>query len=288
MLRQLRQPRYLALGMLMLLIAALCVLAGTWQVARFLEKHDANRLLRDNARSVVAPVAVALSPTGAPDAAHRAARAQYRPITATGTYLADRQLLVRGQSVEGTVVLLVLTPLRTDTATLLVVRGHVPADGTRAPSVTAPPSGRVSVIGRAQPPDTESDHFGEPAGQVRSINAADAATRLPGPVYDGYVELFGAAPGTQGVTAMPTPDLSNPAGGAVEPQHMAYIAQWYLFALLALAAPPVIARAESRRPDEAPPPRRIRADHLDDDAAPADPDEAAHRRRMLDRYGIVR
>ena len=39
---------------------------------------------------------------------------------------------------------------------------------------------------------------------------------------------------------------SNPAGGAVEPQHFAYIIQWYLFAILALAAPLAMARAERR------------------------------------------
>ena len=45
---------------------------------------------------------------------------------------------------------------------------------------------------------------------------------------------------------MPAPDLSNPAGGALEPQHFAYVIQWYLFAILALAAPFVMARAETR------------------------------------------
>ncbi len=45
---------------------------------------------------------------------------------------------------------------------------------------------------------------------------------------------------------LPAPDLSNPAGGAVEPQHLAYVIQWYLFALLALAAPFLIARHEVR------------------------------------------
>ena len=46
---------------------------------------------------------------------------------------------------------------------------------------------------------------------------------------------------------LPGPDLSNPAGGAEEPQHAAYVVQWYLFALLALCAPFVMAAAERRR-----------------------------------------
>jgi hypothetical protein len=46
---------------------------------------------------------------------------------------------------------------------------------------------------------------------------------------------------------VPPPSLGNPAGGALEPQHFAYVIQWYLFALLALAAPIVMARSESKQ-----------------------------------------
>lgn len=53
-------------------------------------------------------------------------------------------------------------------------------------------------------------------------------------------------PGTAGVRVLPGPDLSNPAGGAYEGQHFAYIIQWYLFALLALAAPFAMSRFELR------------------------------------------
>jgi hypothetical protein len=58
--------------------------------------------------------------------------------------------------------------------------------------------------------------------------------------------LTSGQPGTSGVTVLPDPDLSNPAGGAYEWQHFAYIIQWYLFALLALAAPFAISRTEVR------------------------------------------
>jgi hypothetical protein len=44
--------------------------------------------------------------------------------------------------------------------------------------------------------------------------------------------------------------MSNPAGGAEEPQHAAYVVQWYLFAALALAMPFVLAAAERRRDAE--------------------------------------
>jgi hypothetical protein len=65
-------------------------------------------------------------------------------------------------------------------------------------------------------------------------------------VYNTELALDAGQPGTSGVTALPGPDLSNPAGGAYEAQHFAYIIQWYLFAFLALAAPFAMGRAELR------------------------------------------
>jgi hypothetical protein len=82
--------------------------------------------------------------------------------------------------------------------------------------------------------------------EIDSINPAAQAARLGVPVYDTYMTLNAHQPGSSGVSALPEPDLSNPAGGVVAPQHFAYIIQWYLFALLALAAPFVMGRHEVR------------------------------------------
>ena len=67
-------------------------------------------------------------------------------------------------------------------------------------------------------------------------------------MFDGYAELLRGQPGSHDpqLIAVPAPGLSNPAGGAVEPQHFAYIVQWYLFALLALAAPFAMVRADRK------------------------------------------
>jgi hypothetical protein len=65
-------------------------------------------------------------------------------------------------------------------------------------------------------------------------------------IYSGYVTLKPGQPGGAGLSAFPSPDLSNPAGGAYEWQHFAYILQWYLFAILAFLAPFLISRHETR------------------------------------------
>ena len=275
MLQTLRQPRYVALSAVMLLVATICIGLGTWQISRLASKHHANNELRHNDHASVAQLGDVVPIFGTRPTPH-ADDIQFHRVTMTGTYEASGQGLVRQRTVNDDVGYLVLTPLRTSTGTVLVVRGFI-SSGGRATGVTAPapPSGTHTIVGRVMPADTTSDKAAQlPTGQINSINASDQSGRLGEQVYDGYVELSAGQPGTQGLVAIPEPDLSNPAGGAVEPQHLAYVIQWYLFAALALAAPIVMARAERRR---------VSAE-LDDEAVPTTPADAKAA-RLADRYG---
>ncbi len=283
MLKVLRQPRYAALGVLMVIVAIVCVGAGTWQIARFQQKVHENDDLRANARAAtVAPRDVL--PLVGDGANPSQGRVEFRTVEATGTYDVAAQSLVRSRTLGDENGYLVLTPLRTGDAVLLVVRGFValPASGG-VPSPQAPPAGEVTVRARVQGPETRHDAAAQlSAHQVESINPAEQARRLGVPVYNGYAELEAHQPGTAGLQAIGKPDLSNPAGGALEPQHFAYVIQWYLFALLALAAPFAMARAEGKQ--------RAREFGLDP-AAPAEPDagevtdEQRRAAKLADRYG---
>jgi cytochrome oxidase assembly protein ShyY1 len=247
-LSTLRQPRYLGLFGLTLLLAAICGLAGTWQVARFHQKHDTNQKLRADDHDRPADVTTVLGPAAAQTSTGSAQK--FRHVTATGTYLAAQQTLLRNQSLDGDLGYVVLTPLKTGTGVLLIARGFVKQNGaaTTSPPVPASPTGTVTVTARLQPADSKSDRFGRlPGHQVETVNVAEQAARIGAPVWNGYAELLPDQPGSAGLTALPDPDLSNPAGGADEPQHAAYVVQWYLFGLLALCAPFVMAAAEHRR-----------------------------------------
>ena len=274
MLQTLRQPRYVALSAVMLLVATICIGLGTWQISRLASKHRANNELRHNDHASVARVGDVLPIYGLRPPP-RADDIQFRRVTVAGTYEASGQGLVRQRSVGDDVGYLVLTPLRTSTATVLVVRGFISSGGlTAGVTAPAPPSGPQTIVGRVMPAETASDKAAQlPAGQINSINVSEQSCRLDAQVYNGYVELSAAQPGTQGLVAIPEPDLSNPAGGAGELQHLAYVIQWFLFAALALAAPIVMARAERRRISS----------ELDDEApiTPADAKAA----RLADRYG---
>jgi cytochrome oxidase assembly protein ShyY1 len=248
-LRSLLQPRYAALSLLMVIVAAVCISAGTWQIARYEQKAHANDALRHNAHSTTEPVADVLPVFGRGTATRD--DVEFRRVTATGTFDSSGQAFVRQRQVGDDTGYLVLTPLRTRAGViLLVVRGFVSNDAFAASGgrVPAPPAGAVTVDARTQPSDSGADRFGVvPTGQLDSINVTDQARRTSELIYDGYAQLDAGQPGTSGLTAIPAPDLSNPAGGALEPQHLAYVIQWYLFAGLALAAPFAMIRADRKR-----------------------------------------
>lgn len=245
----LRQPRYAATAALMFAVAALCIAAGTWQVSRYEQKVRENHDLRANAH---AP-AVALTPDLVQLVGHGPVPGRdairYRTVSVSGTFIDGHQQYARNESIGQTRGYYVLDPLRTDNGVLLVVRGFVADSGGNATphADTALPAGRVTVTGRLQTPDSGSDDAGRlPSHELQTINPAQQAKALGSPVYDAYLILKAHQPGTSGLRAVPAPDLSNPAGGAAEWQHLAYVIQWYIFALLALSAPFAIARHDVR------------------------------------------
>lgn len=244
-----RAPRYLVLLALGIAIAVGCVAAGVWQVHRYDWKRGANHALRSEDHARTEPVADVL-------ATDRQAGKdlQFRRVTARGRYDAGDQLLVRNREVNDAPAYLVLTRLRTDAGpTLLVVRGWFAVRGaaTTTPSIPAPPRGEVSLTARVYPSEPASSHQRDlPPRQIDRLHVPDLAQ---GPTYGGYVELIRQTPRSSSLALLPAPDLSNPAGGAFELQHLAYVFQWFLFALIALALPFVLARIEAMRQHEGPP-----------------------------------
>jgi cytochrome oxidase assembly protein ShyY1 len=264
----------------MLIVAIVCVIAGTWQIARFEQKVRENDALRRNDHAPVAAVRTLLPLTsnGASSPGDRAI--EFRRVQATGTYDAGATTLVRNRTFgdADTVGFLVVTPFDTPDGTLLVARGYIPTSSSVTPPLPPPPHGRVTITARLASAETRDDAAARlPKPQVESVNAVEQAARLGRPVFRGYGELEGGQPGTAGLTAVPAPDLSNPAGGALEPQHFAYIVQWYLFAARALAAPFAMARAETRE---------RHTGEIDDAPAPEvlSP-EQARAAKLADRYG---
>ncbi len=231
----------------MVVLAGACVLAGTWQISRFQESVHDNDALRANAHAAPVALSTSLVPLVGHGPPPGRDAVTFRTVTTTGTYLAAAQQFLSGQSSGGQRGVDVVVPFRTAGGTVLVVRGLVPtAAGSGLPNGTADlPAQQVSLTGRLETASTSDDRAGSlPAGQIASINPAQQADRLATPVYQATLVLAAHQPGSIGVVT--EPDLSNPAGGAYEAQHFAYILQWYVFAALALVAPFLISRSEVR------------------------------------------
>jgi cytochrome oxidase assembly protein ShyY1 len=245
-----RQPRYAALTGAMTILAIVCVIAGTWQLQRYQRSVRINDAIQSNAQAAAAELsAVTVNLTGQGAVPSHEAL-DYRTVDAVGSFLPRPAEFVRYESVDNVNGFWVLGSLRTPDGILLVVRGFVAAASTGAPPATVSPApvGSVRIVGQLRAADTSAEHLSSDGGQVslESINATQQSARLGAPVYQAYLTLNPGEPGTAGLTPLGAPDLSNPAGGAPPWQHLAYIIQWYLFALIALGAPFAICRRELR------------------------------------------
>ena len=227
----LRQRRYAMIAAAMFVLAMGCVAAGTWQIFRFEQSVHDNRALTGNAHAATVALSPSLVPLGGPAPGRDAIR--FRTVTVTGSYLAD-VTVASGKIVNGDGGSYIVSPLRTADGIIAVERGFLAADRSgHLPPVPAAPAGTVTLTGRL-------DTFN--SGDAASASAQARQSGVP--LYPAVLKLAASQPGGDGLVTLPKPDLDNPAGGAYSAQHFAYVVQWYVFALIALAAPFVLARRE--------------------------------------------
>ncbi len=152
-----------------------------------------------------------------------------RPVTATGSYATDRQVLVPDRFLDGVEGLWVVTPfvVAGTGATLPVLRGFVeePAEAG------APPTGTLTILGGLAP--GESPAVGGavlPEGQIGSVDLSVLVNTWPGDLYNAFVFLESESPATgPQLTKVPTPVV--PSG--VKLRNAAYAVQWWIFAAFA-------------------------------------------------------
>lgn len=241
-----------------LLLVLACVRLGMWQLDRNEERAARNAVIEANANRE--PVAVDdVLAAGAP----ARAGAAWTPVTATGRYDVDRELVVRLRPFEGRAGVHVLTPLVTRSGTaVLVDRGFVDHDGpaTDRPPIPRPVPGDVDVVGRVRLSEEGRGTGGDPGGgAVRYVDVDEIAAALPYPVYGAWVELVRQDPAA--AEAPVPPPAPTPDAGP----HLSYAVQWFLFACIGVGGFVFLVRAESRvrRDDEttsiSPPDRAARS-----------------------------
>ncbi|MGP4113780.1 SURF1 family cytochrome oxidase biogenesis protein [Streptomyces sp. 4N509B] len=234
MYRFLLTRQWVILTLVALLLIPTMVWLGFWQLNRHEQRVARNELIAASLEARPVPMAELTEVGGTLDPDHR-----YRPVTATGEYDADGEVLARQRTgSEGGMGYFVLTPLVTDDGTgVLVNRGWVPAgtDPTVAPPVASPPSGTVTVTGRLMSDETTGttgirDRAGLPEGMVMLVSSQQRSQELGLPMLGGYLELTDTSPagGRKGAGAVPEP-LPEPDHTGIG-THFAYAVQWWIFA----------------------------------------------------------
>jgi cytochrome oxidase assembly protein ShyY1 len=247
--------RWAMFAVAVIVLAYGCYLLGRWQFHRLHEREATNTQIRRNLAAPAVPVGQVLAPgRPAPE------DAEWRRVSATGTYVPDESVVIRYQTRQGASGVDVVTPLRTTAGPLLLVdRGWMKIDNVAADTVKTPPppSGTVRVVGWARANGT-GDATTVTDRSARAISSTAIAKVVDGPVYGGFVDLEkeAPAPGTPLVRAE-MPDLGNGP-------HFFYGLQWWFFGLLAVFGFFYLAYDERKHPDR----RRRTGEEEDGSAAP--------------------
>jgi len=223
--------RRLLLGLCVLLAFAFAAL-GVWQVERRAWKLDL--IARVTARSTAAPAPLP------PRAAWREDQS-YRRVRVTGTLLNDRETLVQAVTDYGP-GWWVMTPLRTDTTTLLVNRGFVPNE-RRDPKTrqAARSNDPVTITGllRTTEPGGGFLRSNDPAANRWYSRDVAAIARARG--------LRDTPPFFLDADATPNPG-GYPVGGltviAFRNNHLVYALTWFALAALSVAGAAMAWRKE--------------------------------------------
>jgi cytochrome oxidase assembly protein ShyY1 len=209
---------------------------GDWQLRRLHQRQLRNVSTVTNEQDPVVPFDRVFTHTITdPD--------QWQRVSASGTFDADHQFVLRYRGNGGADGYEVVTPLRTSAGNVLVDRGFVKLDqGQPIPAAPpAPPAGEVTVVGHVRRNEKGRSSATTPVdNQMRLISSDAIAPTLPYPVVNGYIGLLSVdPPQTGGFVPIELPEISDGP-------HFWYAVQWFMFAGIGLAGVVVFIRGDIR------------------------------------------
>lgn len=235
-----RAVRWTVYALIAALFAVVCGFLSNWQFSRNEERAGAIALVEANYDAEPVPVASLIGEDGSFDPGD-----EWRPVTVTGTYDVDAQLLVRNRAHGGTSAYEVLVPIRTEDGRLFIVdRGWIPPgqDPDGPDAVPAPPDGEVTVVARLRPSEPlPRSGRSAPDGQLPTLNLPAAAETTGS---ETIVSAYGLMvsedpPAADEPTALEAPE-EDPG------PHLSYAVQWILFAVMGFVFIGYMIRTEIR------------------------------------------
>jgi surfeit locus 1 family protein len=223
----------------LLLVAAVFVRLGFWQLSRLQERRAANR---------AAAAARAEPPRElASGADWTAGELNERWVEVSGKYDHEHEVVIRGQAFQGTPGVWVVTPLRlaAGDSAVLVLRGFVPAaDAVRADVDSLREPGTVRVRGLATSIPNGGGHPLAHAGRTTwaRLDLAGLREWLPYPVLPVLVRQTPDSALPRSPLRLGPPELS-------EGPHLSYAVQWFAFAAMTVAFGVLILRRGDKHKD---------------------------------------
>ena len=262
------RPGWVALAVVVIAFTYLCFsVLAPWQLGKNTKTSRQNDQIQQSLTTTPVPLKSLLprQDSSAPDA-------QWRRVTATGHYLADKQLVVRLRVAEGDPAMEVLLPFMVEGGpTVLVDRGYVrPLPGSRVPPIPPPPHETVTITARlrdSEQPVLDKESFvSDGVRQVYSIDVVEIAKLTGVPLAGSYLQLVDHQPGGLGVIGLPHLDAGP---------FLSYGIQWIAFGVVApiLLGYFVYGEIKARRAEKS-------------QASPAAPTQPATvEEKLIDRYG---
>jgi surfeit locus 1 family protein len=241
--RFLATPRWIALTLITIVVAATCVGLGMWQLDRLEGRRYFNERFRVGMAEAPEPIERLLAhPGNGP--------ITYRRATATGRYDTDHEVLLYGRALDGQPGNHVLTPLVIEDGRAVIIdRGWVPFDVDTTPVLAAtPPDGIVVATGFLSPTepggtnDAAQDADGRGATTFTRVDLGSIGALLPYELLPWYIALQDQSPAQSGELprTVPPPTLDDGP-------HLSYAFQWFSFATIAIVGYGVLVRREVHR-----------------------------------------
>ncbi|WP_040688327.1 SURF1 family cytochrome oxidase biogenesis protein [Nocardia vinacea] len=226
------RPSWLILAVLVAAFAYLCfTVLAPWQLGKNTTTSHRNQLIADSVDA--APIDIATVVDNQSTDSH----AEWRRVTATGSYMPNSTVLVRLRHLDGAPGYSVLATFKLDDGRILLIdRGLVAAvDGSRPPQIPDPPAGPQKIEARIRMSEGvtpgKDPMVQDGYRQVYSVDTTQEMTVLQEPLTaiptgerGGYLQLSENQPGA--FTPTPLPQLD--AG-----PYLSYGLQWLAFGIMA-------------------------------------------------------
>jgi cytochrome oxidase assembly protein ShyY1 len=263
------RPGWIALAVVVIAFTYLCFsVLAPWQLGKNTKTSRENDQIQHSLTTDPVPLKMLLPQQDSTDS-----DGQWRRVTASGHYQADKQVVARLRVAEGDQAMEVLLPFVVDDGpTVLVDRGYVrPLPGSRVPPIPPPPRGTVHITARLRdsegPVPDKKSFVSDGVRQVYSINTSEIATLVGVPLAGSYLQLVDGQPGGLGVIALPHLDAGP---------FLSYGIQWITFGVVAPILLGYFAYAEVRA---------RRAEKAQSAKPAAKPRPTTVEEKLTDRYG---